>query len=1374
MKKTLVFIFIYLFVGGKELKAQPDTQSKIAYLYTAENGLSSTKVTRLMQDNNGFIWIGTEDGLNRHDGFNFVIYKKRQGDTLSLKSNHITSLFQDSNGRLWVGTTKGLAYYDPVHEGFVGVSLGQPDHVVKRNNCIDIIEDSKGQLWFAAFGTGVLRYSPQTEESMLLAFSEASASSTLCSAYVRTLVEDKEGNMWFGSQDNGISVYNPATGAFTNYNTSNSPLPSNHIYDLLLLRNGNILISMLKGGAAIFDTKKKKILTYPDVFNTTLTHSILHGLEDHEGNLLLGTENYGLVIFDPEKRRIEQHPIFREHFERVGDSKVSFIYEGLHHYLWIALNYEGVYCVGNENSGFKSLRKINNQPNSLSCNPVTGITTDREKNVWITTDGGGLNRYNPFTGNFTHYTYHPRNSRSLSDNTATCVFCDSKDRIWVGTRAGGLCLLDRQTGEFSHIKRESGLPSNFIKSIQEDRYGFLWLGTSRGGLSRFDPEKKRLLTFRHASHPLLADDLITTLFIDSRDRLWIGTNLGISCMDVKSGAFIPFAENNWLSGKTIFSIAETEDGTMWIGAAIGMNRYDPDTKDFTLVYPLRQELSSTINGLVAYGNQLWMSTNHGIIRYTPENKEVKRYYKNSGLPSNEFIAGSYYKSPDGELYFGGINGVNFFRPEDIYNYDAASKVYITNLKIFNKPVLINQKTEDGRVILKQSITETKKIKLKYSDKNFTIDYVAMGIFDSYSVVYACMLAGFDKNWTYYDYTYRSITYTNLNPGTYTFRIKASSNPDIWGDESTNLIIEIEPAPWDTWWAKVIYALIGCLVVYILARIALLRIKEKNELQLQRLKVKQQEEINDVRIKFFTNISHEFRTPLTLIIDPMKRMIAQDKNDERKKTGFLILRNAERLQHLINQILDLNKIEEGKMELHVEPIELVSFVSRSIGTFTEITKQKHISLTYTWNPDRIDVWYDPDMLDKCLNNILYNAYKFTSEGGKIHVDIQQDEEGKTLLTITDTGIGMSEEVRKQVFDRFFQGNTRMSSTGTGIGMHLTKTIVELHKGAITVESEEGKGSSFRIAILPGNSHFTPEELEKDTTKNGYAQEMEEPDEYLNELLPRSSRNSSKKEPHEEYRPTLLIVEDDDDLRSYIRGTLIDQYDIEEAANGIAGLAKARVLMPDLIITDVMMPEMNGMEFCRILKTDQETSHIPVIILTAQKDMDHRLEGLENGADSYISKPFDTRYLRIRVKKLIEIRRVMKEHFGKSIDMDAREVTLTSTDEKLLQHVIDYIRENIENPELSVETMSRELGLSRTHLHRKLKALIGQSPVEFIKTIRMKQAAYLLNTGKLSVSEVAYKVGYNTPSYFSSSFNTHFGMSPTTYMEQTIVKQEGEES
>jgi len=542
------------------------------------------------------------------------------------------------------------------------------------------------------------------------------------------------------------------------------------------------------------------------------------------------------------------------------------------------------------------------------------------------------------------------------------------------------------------------------------------------------------------------------------------------------------------------------------------------------------------------------------------------------------------------------------------------------------------------------------------------------------------------------------------------------------------------------------------------------------LKRERIKLKQQQALDQAKTNFFADISHEFRTPLSLIIGPLKRLIREDESEERKKAGFLILRHAERLQRLINQILDLNSIEAGKMPLHVQAIELVAFVSNTISMFTELARQKNISLSYTWRPDTLPVWYDPDMLDKCLNNLLYNALKFTPEGGKIQVNLNQSEGGEALLNISDTGAGMDKETAAHAFDRFFQGaHPDDSATGTGIGLHLTKSIVEMHHGHISLSSEEGKGSSFTLIIRQGNEHFSPESLQPSAQVQDPADLLSAEDEYMNELSSMSVKAPPKEKNDEPERLSLLLIEDNSDMRLYIRQELADRYHIVEAADGKTGLAKAHHLMPDLIITDLMMPEMNGATLCRTLKAEPDTCHIPIIILTAQDDFERRLECLEAGADTFIGKPFNTKYLQLSIEKLIELRHKMKERFGKPIDMDAQEVALTSMDERLLQRSIDYVRANIENTDLSVELMSKYLGLSRTHLHRKLKALTGQSPVEFIKMIRMKQAAYLLNTGKLTVSEVGYRVGYNTPSYFSSSFNSHFGMSPTAYMEKAVKGQ-----
>lgn len=1373
MNEKLLYLLICLLIGCLPQIAWADTRNQIAELFTTEHGLSSTKVSCITQDDKGFIWIGTEDGLNKFDGYNFTVYKKQNNDSLSLISDHITALYTDSRHRLWVATIEGLQYYDPASDGFVRTALGQPDYVMRNNQCIAIAEDSHQQLWFVASGLGVLRYSPETETSQLYTPSHTHPETTLCSNYIRDIAEDKEGNIWFGSQENGLSVFNPSQRTFRTYNTANSGLPSNTIFGLKLLKSGNLLISTISGGVALYDSHRGIFTSYPDVFNTLPTRSIFCALEDKEGNLLAGTEGNGLMLFDPAQHTLKQHPVFKEKAQEIGDTKVHYLYEDKNGSIWVGMHYKGLCLIKNEHTGFNYYRKTDPTTASLSYGHIMGITTDREKNIWIATDGGGLNRYNPATGVYKHYKHQFSDPHSIPDNAVVSVYCDRKNRIWAGTYIGGLCLLDKEKGTFTRFQADGkpgSLSSNFVKSITEDSKGCLWLGTNGGGLNRFDPETKTFRTFRHETTRGMVNNYVVQLFTDSRGILWIGTYFGLCRMDTETETCTAFTTECGLSNFTIFSIAEDEQGTIWIGTQNGLNRYNPQQNNFTPVPLPSPGISPVINGMIPYKDQLWLSTNNGLVNFNPTTGQVKNYTMYNGLQSNEFILASYYKSPEGELFFGGVNGFTSFFPEQIRSKDLVPEVSLTNLRIFNQPVPINQPV-NGRVILTQHLSYCHNIRLKHSDKSFTLEFTAPDTPEPSTLYYACRMDGFDRDWVEYDHTRRYATYTNLDPGTYTFHVKASNNPEVWGDSSTTLTIWIDPPLWDTWWARLCYFCLACAAVYALLRFAFIRIRERNELRIERLKVKQQEELSQAKMQFFTNISHEFRTPLTLIIGPLERMLATENDPERKQSTQMMLRNAGRLLQLINQILELRKAEQGKMKLRVQRLELVAFVSEALCSFTELASQKQISLTYTWEPDKIPVWYDPDMLDKCLYNLLSNAFKFTPEGGKVQVDVQQGEEGRIYLRISDTGRGMSAETAKQVFERFYQGDGPSAASGTGIGMHLTKTIVELHGGSIEVQSEEGKGSLFCLTILPGEAHFAPEEKSNEAYKPRSAEAISPTQEQNEEQsIPGSGQSNLPEQEIDSSRVTLLIVEDDEDMRRYIREELQDIYQIEEAVNGKTGLAKALKLLPDLIITDVMMPEMSGTDMCRSLKANPETCHIPIIILTAQGDLEHRIEGLETGADSYIPKPFNSKHLRIRAEKLIELRRSMKERFSKSLNMEAQEITLTSTDERLVQRVIDYIRDHLENPELSVEAMSRELGMSRTHLHRKLKALTGQSPVEFIKVIRMKQAAYLLSTGKMTVSEVGYKVGYSTPSYFSSCFNAHFSMSPTAYMEKATSSDE----
>lgn len=1381
MKKAIIILFVFLITGTVTKAVRNDYLNTETTIFTTDHGLSSTKITAITQDEKGFIWIGTEDGLNKFDGYRFWVYKKSEKDSLSLTSDHITTLFVDSGQRLWIGTMAGLHLYEPASDRFVRVNLNQPDYVIKDSQCQYIKEDGQGFLWFATSGRGVLQYSPATGQSILHTPSHTHPLSNLCSSHIRCIEEDREGNIWFGSEDKGISVYNPKNNTFRTLNMSNSLLPSNAVFSLQRLEDGNMLISTIGGGVVIYDSYTGTMTAFPDVFNSVSTRSTFFAMEDRKGNLLTGTEGNGLLIFDPVNRRLERHPVFNEYAQEIGNTKIHFIYEDMHGHLWISMNYKGLCLIKNQYNGFRHFRRTANNSNSLSHDHVMGMTMDKQGDIWIATDGGGINRYNPRSNRYTHYLHNEKDPGTIRDNAVVSIFCDSKNHIWAGTYTGGLSRLNRESGTFTTYMTTGGadaLQANFIKSIIEDRNGYLWLGTNGGGLSRMDPQNHTFRTFRVEEYRGLANDYITNLFIDSKDLLWIGTYFGLSCMNMERESFTLYGAEEGLSDQGVYSITEDEQGTIWVGTQNGLNRFIPEENRFVKEFPGKSsKYSSVINGIVPHKDQLWLSTNNGVICYWPETGAARHYDQHTGLGNTEFILASYYQSPQNEIFFGGVDGMSAFHPDRIQLDNITPPVYITGLRISNQPVRIHEVAE-GEVILKENITESRKLKLNHKIKSFSLEFTAVGSPEPLSMIYACRMEGFNDQWIEYENNRRFATFTNLNPGTYKFQVKATNNREIWGDEYTSLLITITPPLWATWWAKVLYVLICLFIVYSILKVAFIRMKDRNEIRIQRLKMKQQDEINQVKTRFFTNISHEFRTPLTLIISPLESMLASETDPEKKQTQQLMLRNAQRLLHLINQLLEVNKVEDGKIGIKAQPLELTSFVSVIVDSFRELAQKKEIELIYRYKPADHKIWYDPDMLDKCITNILSNAFKFTPVGGQIEVKILEIDEENMGLSISDTGIGMDQETMEHVFDRFYQKDNK--KIGTGIGMHLTKSLIELHQGSITIQSQEGKGTTFYIQILRGNSHFKPEEIVPEEFIPSSANVIKEREtdllqkEIALQTQPQTTGTEKEKSKLDDilfptsFHGTILVIEDDEDMRNYIREELENTYKIEEATDGKKGLDMACRLIPDLIITDIMMPGMNGIDLCRSLKSNPETSHIPIIILTAQGDQEHRMEGLETGADSYIPKPFNIKHLKIRIEKLIELRKNMKDRFSKSLNMEAQEVTLTSTDEKLLQNAIDYVRKHMESPDMSVEGMSKELGLSRTHLHRKLKALTGQSPVEFIKTIRMKQAAYLLSTGKLSISEVGYKVGYNTPSYFSSSFSSHFGMSPSTYMEQAEKK------
>lgn len=1336
----------FLVVGFIQLMAQ--TQYQEPKIFSIQDGLSSSKINNtIVQDEKGFIWIGSEYGLNKFDGYRFDTYKNRETDSTSIANNIITALFYDSFKRLWVGTMMGLQYYNPQKNDFKTASFGEQKDIIERNPVIWIMEDSQKNIWFSVENKGVIKYSLKTNQVVL--YKSIFNGGELCSNSIRNIVEDDNRNIWFGSLDNGITVYQPGTNSFHQYNTVNSNLRTNSVLRMRPLKSGKMLVSTLGAGVYILDKLSGKFIETP--INATAFSMI----QDNDNSILVGTEGDGLWCIDADGKNIYRHPAISSQMKEIINSKIHCLFFDNNDDLWIAMYNDGICYLRKEPPGFVNYKRDYDNSNSLSYGQVTGITSDKRGDIWFATDGGGLNKYNKSAQTYTHYRYGQGSKHSLTDDAVVSVFCDSKGIIWGGTYTGGLCKFDGISGLFvsyKHIKGQNSPPGNYIKCIVEDQKQNLWLGTDGSGISYFNPASEKFVNYSKLRYRELISDNITYLYLQNNTTLWIGTHSGICNLDIPTQKFKSYDNSIFIATPSVYSIAEDAGKQFWIGTSSGLYLYDPD-KDTFIKRELPNELqNSIINAIVPYENRLWVSTNKGIISYDTKEKQIKNFISNNDLGGTNFIRSSSYLSPWNEIFFGGGKGAYSFFPNEIKKNESLPKVYITSLKIFDQPVYVGQ-SYNGRTILEKSLDETDMIVLKHNENSLTLQFSAPIIQYPASTSYLCFMEGVDKQWIRLEPDQRSITYANLSPGTYTFNVYANRILDTPIKNVTTLTIEILPPVWLTWWAKVSYIILGILLLSLVMWVIYIRLKDKNELNIERLKAKKQEELNLTKMQFFTNISHEFRTPLTLIISPLKEIEQTEPNQKRAHLMKMMLRNADRLLRLINQILDLRKIEYDKIQVHARPINLVLFVQDFVGLFTDTIDRKQISVSFNYEAREIPIWYDPDLLEKCLYNLLFNALKYTPDGNSIFLSIKQKNDGSVLFSIRDTGCGIAPEDLPHIFDRFYQGSFSQNS-GTGIGLHLVKTIVELHHGKVWVESEVGVGSNFTLYIQAGKNHLDPQDY--DDTPWSYI-EIEQETVVADNYVEDTGKGA------EPDNPLILLVEDEYDMRMYLHHELSVFFNIVEANNGREALNKLQHLQPNIIVTDVMMPEMSGIEFTKIVKENIETCHIPVVLLTANEGLEQKLEGIETGADAYITKPFDANYLRIRIIKLLETREKIQKKFSRLLNLEAQEIDVTDPDELLLQNSINYIRTNISETDLSVEDMAKKLNISRTNLHRKIKTLTGSSPIELIRIIRMKQAAYLLEKGSLTISEVAYEVGYNSLSYFSSSFNTYWGISPSAYVK-----------
>lgn len=1312
---------------------------------------------------------GTMSGLNRYDGSQFKTFTNSVSDTTSISSDYIISIRECPDRKIWIETKSGTNIYDPATEKFDRrSSVYLQKWGIPSNSAINnIIKDKEGNFLFLADNLIVYKYTVSTGKTSVL-YNPGNPTNTVATVSVdnnnqywvvhnngtvkkidaktrKVLVQNEEltkvfgkGNvqyqlfidsdneLWIFGEANtkGLVRYNPSTRVSVHYqkNSGYPRLNADLIANVQQDNNGNIWICTDHGGVNLLNKKENKIqylLNSVEDEKSLSANSILSVYKDDEGIIWLGTFKKGINYYH---ENIVKFPVYRHqpsNRNSLSFDDVNRFVEDAKGNLWIGTNGGGLIFFDKVNNKFTQYLHQPGNNNSISNNIIVSLLLDQKQRLWIGTYFGGLDCMED--GKFTHYRNDPSNPSSLSDDRIWDIFEDSKNNLWIGT-FNGLNKLNAQSGTFSHYNTSSSHPlhSNFVGVIIEDRQGKLWLGTYNG-IDILDPATGQVKHFdNYTANPHgLSNNNISALFQDSRGLIWAGTGNGLSVYKKKQNNFQSFYKEDGLPDKTILNIVEDNTGRLWISTKKGVSQV-------TVTQTNNSDDPITIS--------------------------CTNYDELDGLQGAEFNEKAALKTSKGEIIFGGPNGFNLFNPADIVPYKSTPNLVFTDLQLFNKSVGVGEKI-NGRVVLSQSISNTTSITLRYNDDILAIEFAALFFFNPEKIKYAYMLDGFNKDWVITDGKMRKAIYTNLDPGSYTFRVKASYANGEWSDRELTLKIRVLPPFWRTPLAYVLYVLVLAISLFIARKITVERTKMRFEVENQRKEAERVRALDEMKTKFFTNVSHEFRTPLTLILSPLEKIIKQTPDDDQKQQLNLVQRNAKRLLNLVNQLLDFRKIEVQEMKLHPSIGDIIAFSKDISNSFLDIAEKKKIRFSFSTNIDSLEIYFDKDKLEKILFNLLSNAFKYTHDDGEVNVVMTYNEpsnnesDGAVAIEVKDTGIGIPADKHEKIFERFFQTDVpeSMVNQGTGIGLAITKEFVKLHNGIITVKSKPGEGTSFSV-LLPAKKIY---DTSIQAASNTLAAEDTEP------IIFEETQKSRKKK-------IILVVEDNEDLRFYLKDNLKRQYQVEEATNGMEGWQKAKFLNPDLIVSDIMMPLMDGIELARKIKTETLTAHIPIILLSAMGSEEKQLEGLSVGVNDYITKPFTFEILASKVRNLVAQQKLLQKRFQSQIEVNPSEVTITPVDEKFLKQALEFVEKYIDDPDFSVEDLSRDMFMNRTTLYRKILSITGKTPIEFIRSVRLKRAAQLLEKSGMSIAEIAYQVGFNNPKIFSKFFKEEFHVLPSQYI------------
>lgn len=1333
------------------------------------DGLSNNQIASIFKDSEGFMWFATNSGLNRYDGHRFKIFKHDKDDLATIASDKVTDIEEDADGNLWLQISDSIYdIYQPASESFNHNTNPFLRSKHLPANPSRIVISKQGDIYGYYKGIGIYWYNYQSNKVTIYKQSPQKGAIFSKGEVMRFTVS--ENYIWLIMRNGLLERINKKTDRCDLQNTTFQTSKSTIQRTIMIDNNGDpwIYPSFDDKGIAYLDTNTGNWNFLSDGNSATLSSSLVRFvMEDSQGQFWIGTDHRGLYVYD--KKTKTSTILLHDFFNETSISQNSTIsgYCDKDGIVWIGTYKNGVSYY---HPGLFKFKKpplfyiFRQNTEAFDCN---SLFKDKNNNLWIGTNGSGLIRYNEETNQSEVFR---AGKQGLSSDIITSITADHNNTVWVGTFLGGLNAYDGnhfKQYQFDE-KNPNSLSSKSVYGVAEDKDHNLWIATLGGGLNKLDPQRSTFTRYTTGNNKNILSNFLLSLHLGYNNNLFLSTDRGLIWLTEKGNrppVFHNEIKTDQLSGENCNNVLLDSRGLIWIATEKGITIYHPSTKTYSYISQKNGLPDDEIVSLVEdNSHHIWAGTRKGLckINYSKQSKQetfsITTFDMKDGLPSPVCNLNAVYKDQQGNIYIGTIKGYVGFKPERIITNNIIPQPRFTGLQVFNK--IIEPNTEyNGRVIIQKSITELDQLVLKYNETNFSITFSALNYIHPEKNTYKYRLEGLDTDWNFIKRGEGIVSYSNLNPGTYTLIIYGSNNDGVWSKKPLSLKIIVQPPFWSTWWAYSIYFIVLAILLWQLLKYKLKKQTEEfQQAQIVR-DAKKMHEVDELKFKFFTNISHEFKTPISLIMAPVDKLLKEESSEEHRELLSIIRRNAMSLLNMVNEILEFRKLDLNKLTLKLNQGDIVGFIRQICYSFSTLAKQKAIDFTFSSSLEKLLLEFDQEKMGRIITNLLSNAFKYTEYGEisvKLHVVENLGLQKKTLMIeVSDTGIGIEKNDIDRIFERFYrvENHHKDNTTGTGVGLHLVSEYVKLHHGEIQVESEPKKGSTFRVTIpMTGAIDYS----EKQVTE---IPELLENPEYSANTVATKAHKQSKLE-----MPLLLVVDDNEDFRNFMASLFADTYRMAFAQDGEEAWGIALDQLPDIVLCDVMMPRMNGYDLCKKLKADNRTSNIPVILITAKTSDENKLTGFEAGADDYISKPFNIDLLVLKVLRAVERRKKFLQGQKHKIDLSPSEIEITSESEKFVKRAISIVEENIGNPNFLVEDLCREMAMSRVGFYKQILSITEKTPSEFIRHIRLKRAADLLEKSELYVNEIAFQVGFNDPKYFRKYFKDEYGVTPNEYKKR----------